>query len=116
MVKAQRKPAMDFEKEARDQHRRGVSCAGSVYKAFADMNPNKTQAPIPRSEGGKCGAVLSAEKILREMEIGKTEEFEKKFITRFGSLKCFELMGKSNATCNDFVGAAASIVAELIKE
>lgn len=107
---------MDFEKEARNHHRRGVSCAGSVYRAFADMNPHKTQAPIPRSEGGKCGAVLSAEKILREMGIGKTEEFEKEFITRFGSLKCFELMGKNNGTCNDFVGAAASIVAELIKE
>ena len=43
-------------------------------------------------------------------------DFEKEFIARFGSLKCFELMGKSNGTCNVFVGAAASIVAELIKE
>ena len=107
---------MDYEKLARDQHHRGVSCSGSVYKAFADVNPNMTQAPLPRAEGGKCGAVLAAEKVLREMGIEKTDKVEEEFLKRFGSLNCLELLSNSDKTCNDFVGAAASIVAKLMEE
>ena len=107
---------MDYEQIARAEHHRGVSCSGSVYKAFTDINPNMTQAPLPRSEGGKCGAVLSAKKVLREMGIEKDDEVEQEFLRRFGSLNCLELLSNSNKTCNDFVGAAASIVAELIKK
>ncbi len=107
---------MDYEQAARNQHRRGVSCSGSVYKVFEEVNPNMTQAPLPRSEGGKCGAVLAAEKVLHDMGIEKTEEVEKEFLKRFGSLNCLELLSNSDKTCNDFVGAAASIVAKLMEE
>ncbi|MBQ7058305.1 MAG: C_GCAxxG_C_C family protein [Firmicutes bacterium] len=105
---------MDHENIARASHRRGVSCAGSVYQAFADVNKHMTSAPFPRSEGGKCGAVLSAEKVLREMGVGKIDEFEQEFTRRFGSIKCFELLGKKHGKCNDFVGAAAEIADRLL--
>ena len=107
---------MDHEKTARASHRSGVSCAGSVYQAFADVNKHMTSAPFPRSEGGKCGAVLSAEKVLRETGVMMIEEFEREFKERFGSVKCFELLGKRNGKCNDFVGAAAAITDKLLEE
>ena len=107
---------MDHENTARATHRRGTSCAGSVYKAFADVNKNMTSAPFPRSEGGKCGAVLSAEKVLREMGVDKIGEFERLFKERYGSVKCFELLGKRNGNCNDFVGTAAAIADKLLEE
>ncbi|MBQ9613352.1 MAG: hypothetical protein IJV14_12315 [Lachnospiraceae bacterium] len=105
---------MDFEKEARKNHRRGMSCAGAVYQAFYDVNPKKTGAPSPRSEGGKCGAVLAAEKTLREMGINRIEDFDQQFTEIFGSLKCSELLGKRNGSCNDFVGISAAIVEKMI--
>ncbi|MBQ7059083.1 MAG: C_GCAxxG_C_C family protein [Firmicutes bacterium] len=107
---------MDHEKAARATHRRGTSCAGSVYQAFADVNKHMTNAPTPRSEGGKCGAVLSAEKVLREVGVGKIDEFEREFKERFGSVKCYELLGKRNGSCNDFVGAAAAIADKLLEK
>ena len=107
---------MDHEKTARANHRRGMSCAGAVYQAFSDVNPQMTSAPVPRSEGGKCGAVLSAEKVLREAGIGNIDVFEQRFIQLYGSLKCSELLGRRCGACNDFVGAAARIAEELINE
>ena len=107
---------MDHENIARSAHKRGTSCAGSVYQAFSDVNKQMTSAPAPRSEGGKCGAVLSAEKVLRETGTGKIDEFEQEFIRQFGSLKCFELLGRRRGACNDFVGAAAGIAEKLIQQ
>ena len=105
---------MDFEATARNNHRSGMNCAASVYGAFNEVNANKTTPPIPRSEGGRCGAVLAAEQILREM--GKDQDtidaFDQKFAEQFGSLKCGELRGFLNNKCNDYVGTAASMVAE----
>ena len=105
---------MDHEKTARTNHRRGMSCASSVYQAFSDLNPHMTSAPVPRSEGGKCGAVLAAEKILRETGTDKIDEFEKEFIRKFGSLKCSELLGSRRGACNDFIGGAAKIAEDLL--
>ena len=99
---------MDHENTARATHRRGTSCAGSVYKAFADVNKNMTSAPFPRSEGGKCGAVLAAEKVLRETGTDRIDEFEQLFLEQFGSLKCGELL-RTSFSCNGFVGKAAAI-------
>ena len=53
----------DYETIARNSHRSGMNCAASVYNAFE----NETKPPVPRSEGGKCGAVLAAEQVIREM-------------------------------------------------
>ena len=104
---------MDREQKARSNHRRGYSCASSVYTAFSDVNPKLGQPPIPRSDGGRCGAVLAALKTLREMGIDRTDQFEEDFTARFGSVKCRDLM-RTGKDCNDCVGAAAEIVESLI--
>ena len=109
---------MDFEIIARSNHRNGMNCATAVYSALTEINTNKTTPPMPRSEGGKCGTVLAAEQILREM--GKSQDtidaFDKHFTEQFGSLKCSELRGMQRNKCNDYVGTAASMVAEMIEK
>ena len=109
---------MDFETIARNNHRNGMNCAVAVYSALAEINTNITTPPMPRSEGGKCGTVLAAEQILREM--GKSQDtiddFDKQFTEQFGSLKCSELRGMLHNKCNDYVGTAASMVAEMIEK
>ena len=50
---------MDRGITARTIHRRGTSCASAVYNAFKDANDHYSFSPSPRSEGGKCGAVLA---------------------------------------------------------
>lgn len=106
---------MDHETIARRTHRRGIGCSQSVYSSFKDINKHSSGAPVPRSEGGKCGAVLAGEKVLREMGTGQIELFEKRFKEKFGTLKCFELLN-SGYDCNDFVGEAAAIVDALISD
>ena len=92
-----------------------MNCAASVYDALSMNNENKTTPPRPREENGKCGAVLAAEKVIREM--GGTEEdvleFEKRFVDKFQHLKCSELRGILRGKCNDYVGVAAAIVAQM---
>lgn len=93
-----------------------MSCAGAVYQTFLKINPSAAGAPVPRSEGGKCGAVLSAEKILREIGAGSIEEFDAQFCSLFGSLKCSDLLGKRRGSCNDYVGKAAEIAGRILLE
>lgn len=107
---------IDFETIARSNHRSGMNCSMSVYDALCMGDAsNKTEAPRPRSEGGKCGAVLAAEQYIREH--GGTaediEEFEKKFTSKYSYLTCADLRGKATGQCNDYVGAAASIVGSM---
>lgn len=96
---------MDREQTARNNHRSRYNCASSVYSAFSDKV--SVTAPIPRSEGGKCGAVLEREKVLRHIGMS-TDSFDEKFVSLFGSLKCAELRG-GNHPCNDLVGGAARL-------
>lgn len=106
----------DYETIARKNHMaNGMNCAASVYNAFANDNKNVTKPPVPRTEGGKCGAVLAAEQLIREMKGSqdKVDEFDKQFIEQFGSLKCSELRGRLNNKCNDYVGAAAYMAATI---
>lgn len=105
---------MNAEITARQNHRCGMSCSASVYKTFVPMNIYRTDAPAPRSEGGKCGAVLAAEKVLREMGCNQLEAFDKAFIETYGSLKCSQLLGSRKGNCNDYVGIAAGIVEQLL--
>jgi hypothetical protein len=98
---------------ARKLHANGNSCSVSVYQAFRDVNTaGDGKAPKPRSEGGKCGAVLAAEKVLREMNLGDVSEFDDKFTETYGSLKCGELIKAHGRRCNEFVGFAADYVEE----
>ena len=50
---------IDYETIARNNHNSGMNCSSSVYDALGMNNPHKTAAPRPRSEDGKCGAVLA---------------------------------------------------------
>ena len=102
---------MTREDTARAAHRGGTNCAASVYGTYQDVNPGYGRAPAPRSEGGKCGAVLAAEKTLREM--GVESDFDARFEAAFGSLKCGELRRKG-VPCNDLVGAAARLIEEAL--
>lgn len=102
--------SMDREQMARGKHNSGYSCSSAVYSAFGDKVGGS--APIPRSEGGKCGAALAAEKVLRQL--GADEgAFDRAFEDAFGSLKCDELR-RLRRSCNDLVGTAARLGAAAI--
>ena len=103
---------MNREETARNKHKSGNNCAVSVYSTFYDKVSG--MAPMPRSEGGKCGAVLSAEKVLSQLG-HSTEGFDHKFLEMFGSVKCAELR-KGKYPCNDLVGAAARLVGEMVEK
>jgi len=106
---------IDYETIARTNHKSGMNCAMAVYDALGMNNQNKTNPPRPRDEGGKCGAVLAAEKTIREM--GGTEEdvaeFDKRFTEKYGHLTCAELRGFLSGKCNDYVGEAAALVGQM---
>lgn len=106
---------MNHEMTAREIHRSGYSCASAIYRAFNDVHGGAGSAPIPKSEGGKCGAVLSAEKILREYGGGDTSEFDARFQENFGSLKCRDLLSAGYG-CNEYVGYAAALAEELLNK
>ena len=101
---------MNREQMARERHNSGYSCASAVYSAFSDKVSGA--APIPRSEGGKCGVVLAAEKALKQLGMGR-EGFDRAFMEQFGSLKCNELR-RARYSCNDLVGIAARFVSKSI--
>ena len=102
----------DREQTARNNHRSGYNCANAVYSAFSDKVSGT--APVPRSEGGKCGAVLAGEKILSQLRVGVTT-FDKEFQSMFGSLLCAELR-KGKYPCNDLVGVSARLVEEMLDD
>lgn len=103
---------MNREQAARKKHNSGFSCASAVYSAFNDVVSGT--APIPRSEGGKCGAVLAEEKMLKQLGLDSAA-FDRQFERQFGSLRCDELR-RARHSCNDLVGMAARIAAEAIDE
>ena len=105
-----------YEEKARSNHRSFMNCSSSVYSAFNSVNSKHSTPPAPRSEGGKCGAVLAAELIIREMGTGSVAVFEKEFENLYGSLRCAELRGAATGQCNDFVGAAARIASQMVGE
>ena len=104
---------MSHEEKACMAHRDGSNCAAAVYNAFEDVNPNPGAIPKPRSDGGKCGAVLAAEQLLRDM--GIDGDFDQRFTEHYGSLKCADLR-RTRALCNDLVGGAAKLVDACIEK
>ena len=101
---------MDREQAARSRHKSGSNCASAVYSSFSDKVTGT--APVPRSEGGKCGAVLAAEKVIREMGMDAAG-FDQKFLDLFGSIKCAEHR-RGKYPCNDLVGTAAKLADEIV--
>ena len=104
-----------YEKNARANHRSYMNCSNSVYSAFNGVNLKCSTPPAPRSEGGKCGAVLAAEQIVREMGAGSVDDFDREFRELYGSLMCKELRGAATGQCNDFVGAAARLASQIVE-
>ena len=101
---------MNREQTARKNHYSGHSCSSAVYRTFSDLVSG--EAPIPRSEGGKCGAVLAAEKVLKQLELD-SNAFDTQFLAQFHSLKCGDLR-RAGFPCNDLVGTAARLADEAI--
>ena len=61
----------NHEEIARENHKKGNNCSVSLHNAFLeDCNLSK-DFPMPRSIDGKCGALLTAIKILNERKFGK---------------------------------------------
>ncbi len=104
----------NHEKVARELRSQGNTCSVALHHAFAeDLNLND-DFPAPRSIDGKCGAVLTAIKILQDTgHIDKIEEFEKWFLERFGYLKCAELMAHDRR-CIDYIGETAQKLDEFL--
>lgn len=102
------------EQIARSLKSQGNNCSVSLYSAMAEDIKLDGQIPEPRSIEGKCGALLSALKILKETgHEDKIEEFEKKFMELFTYNKCKDLMTHERR-CNDYVGECAKLLDEII--
>ena len=48
-----------------------------------------------------------------ELTEADVEEFERRFKEKYEHVKCLELLGHKNGKCNDYVGTAAAIVADM---
>ena len=94
-------------------HRTGYNCSQSVWRAFADIDHAKGNPPAPRSIGGKCGALLAAQKVLRNLGIDREDEIERAFANEFGYVTCLQLK-LHRRNCNDCVGVAARLVDEFL--
>lgn len=100
----------EYEVRARNFHKNGSNCSNSIYMTFKEILNIKDQPPRPRSIEGICGAVLTAEYILKRL--GKEhliDDFRKEFINEFKYLKCLDLM-KNVRYCNDYVGFATRFI------
>ncbi len=105
---------INHEERARNLHRQGNNCSTSLHNSFSEDIELSKDFPAPRSIEGKCGALLTAKKILKEKgHEDKIEDFEKEFVKRFGYSKCAELMTHERR-CNDYVGEAAKMVDEIL--
>ena len=106
----------NHEEKARKLHKEGNNCSTSLHNAFIEDTKISSDFPAPRSIEGKCGALLTAIKILKETgHEEKIEEFEKEFIKRFGYSKCVELMTHERR-CNDYVGESAKLLDKIINK
>ncbi len=114
---------MNYENNARSNHKNGNNCAMSVYTAFAERlgitaEEARNTAPKPRSEGGKCGAFLAGRKIIEILKPEAAELYEQRFIEQNGQTECSRLImahGKLRKSCNDYVGDAARLADEILK-
>ena len=106
----------NHENEARELKSSGNNCSNSLYTAFSKDTKLSGKYPEPRTIDGKCGALLTALRILEETgHSDKKEEFEKEFVRRFKYSKCVDLM-KYERRCNDYVGEAARLLDEMLGE
>ena len=104
------------EKMARELFKQGKDCSTSLHTSFSKDTELSKDYPAPRSVEGKCGALLTAENILKQKGCqDKIQEFEKEFIKLFKYTKCSDLM-KFERRCNDYVGESANLVDKYLTE
>ena len=107
--------------KAVNNHKSFYSCSAAVLCAFADeigLSQGEAKSiamPFAGGKAGKCGAVLSAEYVLREKfgadADAKIAEYEEKFMAADkGSVMCADLRGNCRACVTD----AARILEEMI--
>ena len=112
--------------KAVNNHKCFYTCSSAVLCAFADkigMSEEEAKSaamPFAGGRAGKCGAVMSAEYVLRELygdeADAKIEEFETSFkATDKGSVMCADLRGKVPGSCRACVTDAAKILEKMIK-
>lgn len=108
---------MNHESAARQIHRTGYNCSNSVYQAFEDIDATAktTRPPAPRSIAGKCGALLTAQQVLRDLGIDREDELEQAFEDEFGYVTCRDLK-RHRRSCNDCVGVASRLVDEYVAQ
>lgn len=103
------------EARARNHFKKGKNCSISIHEAFKEDIKLDPDFPMPRSIDGKCGALLTSIKILKETgHEEKIEEFEKEFIKKFKFTKCIELV-KYERRCNDYVGECAKMIDAILE-
>lgn len=104
-----------YEERAKELKANGNNCSVSLYTAFQENMKLEGNIPAPRSVEGKCGALLTALKILEETgHEGKKKEFEEEFIKKFGYNKCADLI-KNGRRCSEYVGEAAKMLEEILE-
>ena len=104
----------NHENKARELKKQGNNCSVSLHSAFYEDINISEEYPDPRSIDGKCGALLTALKILEETGNSKElEKFEKRFKDKFGYTKCIELMTHERR-CSDYVGESAKMIDEIL--
>ena len=99
---------MGHEDSARTIHKSGLNCSNSVYRAFADIDDKGGTPPAPRSIQGKCGALLTAQRVLEDLGIDASEALERDFEREIGFVKCLDIK-RHRISCNDCVGVAARL-------
>ena len=82
-------------------------------RAFADIDDAHGDPPAPRSIAGKCGALLAAQKVLRDLGVDKEAELERDFEAELGYVTCRDLK-RNRRSCNDCVGIATRLVDEYL--
>ena len=106
----------ELEKKARLLQSEGNICSYSLNKAFLSKYNISEEFPKPRSVDGKCGALLTTEKILKELNKDTyINEYEEYFLKEFGSLKCVDIL-KLGKRCNDCVGLSARYIENVLNK
>lgn len=104
-----------YEELARKIHKEGHNCSYAVYKAFREDFDINDDYPAPRSIDGKCGVLLTCQKILKDLNREDLiSVYEEKFIERFKYIKCIDLI-KNGRICNDNIGIGSRILSELLE-
>lgn len=115
----------NLAEKAVDNHKSFYTCSGAVLCAFAETigisedEAKNISMPFAGGRAGKCGAIMSAEHVLKEKfgdeADAKITEFEEKFVAADkGSVMCVDLRGKVPGSCRACVTDAAKILEDMI--